>query len=170
MEDEVLAPMLPTKCQRAQKITEAVAVFTCKDIRPYSVVENDGFRSIIKISPSKPKLFADSQTMKWSDRAKHARLLETKHRKCGMLRATDSCLTITAHYINDHSVLGCYVLQTRAVVTRHTARDLSDQGDRHVEAYKQSSNHCNWQSSEYCLALRRLWACCTLAVLYKFLI
>lgn len=46
--EQVLAPKLPASSQRAQKITEAVSVFICKDIRPYSVVENDDFRSLIK--------------------------------------------------------------------------------------------------------------------------
>ncbi len=32
---------------RAQKITESVAVFICKDLRPYSVDENQGFKKMV---------------------------------------------------------------------------------------------------------------------------
>lgn len=39
---------LPANSQRAQKKTEAVAVFTCESIRPSSVVENNGFPGLIK--------------------------------------------------------------------------------------------------------------------------
>lgn len=44
--EQILAPKLPANSQRAQTITEAVAGFICKDIRPYRVVE-DGSNSLL---------------------------------------------------------------------------------------------------------------------------
>lgn len=38
---------LPPNSARAQEITEPVAVFICKDLRPYSVVENSGFKKMV---------------------------------------------------------------------------------------------------------------------------
>lgn len=38
---------LPPNSARAQEITESVAVFICKDLRPYSVVENSGFKKMV---------------------------------------------------------------------------------------------------------------------------
>ncbi|KAK0141192.1 Zinc finger BED domain-containing protein 1 [Merluccius polli] len=102
---------LASNSPRAQKITEAVATFICKDIRPYSVVENDGFRSLINILEPRyvlptrkhlsevaiPNLYAD---------VKHG--VATSHKSAERValtcdswtsRATDSYLTITSHYI-----------------------------------------------------------------------
>ncbi|KAL7389832.1 hypothetical protein ABVT39_010551 [Epinephelus coioides] len=38
---------LPPSSARAQTITESVAIFICKDLRPYSVVENAGFQKML---------------------------------------------------------------------------------------------------------------------------
>lgn len=39
---------LAANSPRAQKITNAIATYICKDIQPYSAVENDGFRGLMK--------------------------------------------------------------------------------------------------------------------------
>ena len=40
---------LPPESLRAVKITEAIATFVCKDLRLYSVVENEGFRRLLQV-------------------------------------------------------------------------------------------------------------------------
>lgn len=45
--DKAFVCKLPPNSVRAQKITKSVAVFICKDLRPYSVVENQGFKKMI---------------------------------------------------------------------------------------------------------------------------
>ena len=40
---------LPADSPRAIKITEANTTFVCKDLRPYSVVENEGFKQLVHV-------------------------------------------------------------------------------------------------------------------------
>ena len=40
----VFKAKLPSTPPRAASITKSIACFICKDLRPYSVVENEGFR------------------------------------------------------------------------------------------------------------------------------
>ena len=39
----------PADSLRAIKITEAIATFVCKDLRPYSLVENEGLKRLILV-------------------------------------------------------------------------------------------------------------------------
>ena len=39
---------LPMHSQRAKRITKSIAAFIAKDLRPYSVVENDAFRAMLR--------------------------------------------------------------------------------------------------------------------------
>lgn len=45
--EQILAPKLPANSQRVQTITEAVAGFLCKDIRPYRAVEDGSNSSLL---------------------------------------------------------------------------------------------------------------------------
>ena len=38
---------LPSSSEKANRITESISHFICKDLRPYSVVENTAFRNMI---------------------------------------------------------------------------------------------------------------------------
>ncbi len=38
---------LPSSSEKAKRITKSIADFICKDLRPYSVVENTGFRNML---------------------------------------------------------------------------------------------------------------------------
>lgn len=39
---------LPFSSPRAASITKSIAGFICEDLRPYSVVENEGFRQLVQ--------------------------------------------------------------------------------------------------------------------------
>lgn len=43
----VFKAKLPSGSTRAESITKSIACFICKDLRPYSVVENEGFRRML---------------------------------------------------------------------------------------------------------------------------
>ncbi|XP_048036276.1 E3 SUMO-protein ligase ZBED1-like [Megalobrama amblycephala] len=63
--DESLVSTLPHNSERAKRITRSVACFIAKDLRPYSVVENAGFRHMLKTIEPRYKLptratFSDS--------------------------------------------------------------------------------------------------------------
>ncbi|KAI2657410.1 E3 SUMO-protein ligase ZBED1 [Labeo rohita] len=47
--DVAFACKLQSDSPRAKKITEAIAMLICKDLRPYNIVENEGFQNLIKV-------------------------------------------------------------------------------------------------------------------------
>lgn len=136
--EQSLACKLPANSTRAQKITEAVATFICKDIRPYCVVENDGFRNLIKtlepryVVPTRKHLSEVTVPNMYANvKESIAASLQAAERvaltcDCWTSRATDSYMTITAHFIDGDWNLMSNVLQTRAVETSHTANNLRD--------------------------------------------
>ncbi|XP_041862941.1 E3 SUMO-protein ligase ZBED1-like [Melanotaenia boesemani] len=129
---------LSSSSSRAQKITEAIAVFICKDLRPFSVVENDGFQSLVKllepryVLPTRKHL-SEVAISKLYEEVKNGVATSLKLATRVALtcdswtsRATDSYLTITCHYIDMEWLLLSHVLQTRKIQTSHTAKNLSD--------------------------------------------
>ncbi|XP_034050992.1 zinc finger BED domain-containing protein 1-like [Thalassophryne amazonica] len=128
----------PSNSKRALSITEGLGIFISKDLRPYSVVENAGFKLLIKrlepryVLPSRkhlsetviPQMYAKSK-----DTLAHS--LKSAERvaltcDCWTSRNTVSYLTITCHHIDEEWRLASSVLQTRAVETSHTASNLAD--------------------------------------------
>lgn len=128
----------PSNSMRALSITEGIGIFITKDLRPYSVVENAGFRLLMKrlepryVVPSRRHL---SETVipqmygKTKDALVHSlKLAERVALTCDTWtsRNTVSYLTITCHHIDEEWRLASSVLQTRAVETSHTAANLAD--------------------------------------------
>lgn len=128
----------PSNSQRALSITEGVGIFISKDLSPYSVVENAGFRLLVKrlepryVLPSRkhlsetviPQMYAKSKdTLAHSLRSADRVALTCD---CWTSRNTVSYLTITCHHIDEGWRLTSSVLQTRAVETSHTASNLAD--------------------------------------------
>lgn len=129
---------LPTNSARSVKITEAIAGFICKDMRPYSVVENVGFRRLMKVMEpnyvivSRKRLSEEVipnmyQTVKDGVMCK----LKTAER-VGITSvtwtsvATESYMSVTAHYIDELWNLVSYVLQTTEVQTDHRSVSLAE--------------------------------------------
>ena len=46
---DMFAKKMPMSCQRAQMITRHIGRFIATDLRPYSVVEDEGFRDLVEI-------------------------------------------------------------------------------------------------------------------------
>lgn len=108
-------------------------------MRPFSVVENEGFGDLLKVL--KPRYDMPSRAH-FSQNVLPKLLKETKSRVEEELRsteapsqsprdgwtspATDSYLTITAHYITDHWQIANPFLQTRPVFESHTSEHLSE--------------------------------------------
>lgn len=130
--DTLSLTKLPPNSERAKKITQAIAYFMCKDLRPYNVVENEGFCHLLKtlepryVTPSRrfftdtavPKLYREVK-LKVQESLKPA---ERVALTCDAWtsRAVDSYVTITAHYLTEDWQLLSHVLQTRAVHESHT--------------------------------------------------
>ncbi|KAK0131243.1 Zinc finger BED domain-containing protein 1 [Merluccius polli] len=132
---QVQTQKLPATSTRATKITQSVVYFICKDMRPYSVVENEGFRSMVQtlepryVIPSRqyitdiavPNLYKEVKTnvlecLGW---------LDMRRLDAWTSRATESYVTITVHHITDEWKLESCVLQTRAMYDSHTGENIA---------------------------------------------
>ncbi|XP_061108746.1 E3 SUMO-protein ligase ZBED1-like isoform X2 [Conger conger] len=134
---QVYAAKLPPTSTRATKITLSIIQFICKDLRPLSVVENEGFRNMI--TTLEPR-YAIPSRQYMTDIALPRLYTEVKAGVQGSLssaervaltcdgwtsRATESYVTITAHHITDDWKLGSHVLQTRAMPVNHTGENIA---------------------------------------------
>ncbi|XP_076742690.1 E3 SUMO-protein ligase ZBED1-like [Maylandia zebra] len=136
--EKAFAMKLASTSPRAQKITQSVATFICKDIRPYSVVENDGFQNLINtlepryVLPSRKHL-SEVVIPNMYEKVKHDVTASLKSAERVAItcdswtsRATDNYLTITSHHIDQEWRLVSHVLQTRTTEASHTAANLSE--------------------------------------------
>lgn len=115
---------LPPCSARAKSITNGIAVYMCKGLRPYSEVENEGFCFLMnnlepRFDIPSRKYFAEKMIPALYDqtRAKVESALESAER-VGLTcdgwtsRATESYITVTVHFINEDWEIKSYVLQT----------------------------------------------------------
>lgn len=128
---------LPPSSARAKKITESIAEFICQDLRPYSVVENSGFRNMINtlepryVIPSR-KQFTEVMVPDMYEEVKlqvkkSLASAESVALTCDgwTSRATEPYLTITSHHIDESWELVSHVLQTRAMFESHTGTNIA---------------------------------------------
>lgn len=128
---------LPANSERAKNITLSIACFIAKDLRPYSVVENEGF--VCMLQTAEPRYAIPSRKF-FTETAVPQLYNETKRKVASALtettkvaltcdawtsRATKSFVTFTAHYITDTWVLESRVLQTRVMHESHTAVNVN---------------------------------------------
>ena len=109
-----------------------------KDLPPYSVVENAGFRFMIKTTEPKYviqscQLFTEKAVSELSNETQ-AKVTEALAKATRVAvtcdawtsRATQAFLTSTAHYITDAWQLDSRVLQTRVMHESHTAVNMNE--------------------------------------------
>lgn len=128
---------LANSSARAKSITDALSFFLCKSIQPYSITANEGFRHLLEVleprySIPDRKVFADRivpalyekvkvDVVDSMSRAQRVSITVDGWTSC----ATDSYITITAHYVNDEWDLQSHVLQTRVFNDSHTGVNLA---------------------------------------------
>lgn len=121
---------------RAKAITASIARFICKDMRPYSVVENPGFREMIQTLeprynlPSRPyfsekcipalyeKVKMDVQLS--LSQAERVAITTDGWTSC----STQGYVTITSHHIDREWNMKSFVLQTRVLNEAHTGKNI----------------------------------------------
>lgn len=132
------AAKLPTSSARAMAITRDIGVFIAADMRPFSVVENLGFRRLIHTLESKyaipsrthfthtvvPSLYKECkvkvvQTLK--DAETIALTTDGWTSRC-----TQCYITITAHTIYSNWEMVHFVLQTRPHFESHTGVNIAE--------------------------------------------
>ena len=123
---------------RAKEITEAIAYFICKDLQPYSVVQGEGFKHLMKVLEPRYKIpdrttFAEAKVPALYDKVKvdikksmrdadRIALTADGWTSC----ATQSYITVTAHHIDKKWEMQNAVLQTREFHGAHTGVNLSE--------------------------------------------
>ncbi|XP_060077513.1 E3 SUMO-protein ligase ZBED1-like [Ylistrum balloti] len=121
---------------RAKMITKSIAEFFVQDLRPFSVVENIGFRRMINTLepqytiPSRQH-FTDKIIPEMYDKVKSELLGDLEKAEAVSVtsdgwtsRATESYVTVTCHYIDDEWNLKNKVLQTRKTNESHTGENI----------------------------------------------
>ncbi|XP_058249716.1 E3 SUMO-protein ligase ZBED1-like [Hemibagrus wyckioides] len=129
---------LPENSNRAKSITASIARFICKDMRPYSVVENTGFREMINILEPRYKIpsrqfFSEKYIPELYQSTKEE--LQLKLSQCTRVAfttdswtscLTESYVTITAHFISMNWQMQSFVLQTRILNKAHTSSNIGE--------------------------------------------
>uniref|UniRef100_A0A8C5MWL9 BED-type domain-containing protein n=1 Tax=Leptobrachium leishanense TaxID=445787 RepID=A0A8C5MWL9_9ANUR len=147
---DAILSTLPPNSKKGKKITKAVAAFIAKDLRPYSVVDNLGFRHLMKTLEPRYKLpscnhFTENFIPALYNEAK-AQVIASMS-QAGQVAltcdawtsvTTDSYITFTAHYISKDWQILSHVLQTRAVYESHTGANLAELLSRVVEEWQLS--------------------------------
>ncbi|KAK7933157.1 hypothetical protein WMY93_004053 [Mugilogobius chulae] len=127
----------PVNSSRAGKISHSIACFIAKDLRPYSTVEGEGFRFMMKTLESRcaipsrsyfsekavPQLYEETKSKVETDLRKATRVALTCDSWTS--RATQSFVTFTAHFITNKWQMQSCVLQTRVMSDSHTAANIN---------------------------------------------
>lgn len=129
---------LPQTSARAKAITNAIGLFIAADLQPYSVVENAGFKHLISVleprysMPSRSHLTTKVLPSMYED-VKEKVLGGLSNAELVALRtdgwtsrATESYITVTAHYVNKDWEIESPVLQTRPIYEAHTSDNLAE--------------------------------------------
>ena len=134
---EAFKQKLPQTSARAQVITKRIGIFIATDLRPYSVVEQPGFKGLI--NELEPKYHIPSR-QHFSGKVIPDLYTEVKSQLIDVLqtaksislttdgwtsKATESYVTITAHFIIDWKIQN-YVLQTRPLHESHTGINVGE--------------------------------------------
>ena len=143
----LLDNFLPSTSPRAQHITESVVHFICKDLRPYSVVDNAGFRWMLHcleprykipkrgymVNTAVPRKYEEVKKVVKTSLNAAQRVALTCDR--WMSRATQLYVTIMRHYISDNWEMVTHVLWTRAMHEIHTGSNIADLPKRAMEEW-----------------------------------
>ncbi|KAK0145636.1 Zinc finger BED domain-containing protein 1 [Merluccius polli] len=119
-------------------ITKSIGKFIAMDLRPYSVVENEGFREMVHTLEPRykipcrryftdtaiPTLYAKTKSKVLDTLTNAGRVAITCDAWTSI--ATVSYVTVTAHFINNDWQLVSLVLQTRAMYESHTGANVAD--------------------------------------------
>ncbi len=123
---------------KAQEITRCIGDFISKDMRPFSVVDNVGFRELVRVlepryhMPSRPHfsqevvpaLYCEAKTKVLDGLKKAENVAITTDG--WTLRACQSYITVTAHVITTEWEMKSFVLQTRPLFESHTGTNITE--------------------------------------------
>ena len=140
---------------RALECTKSIGMFMAKDLRPFSVVDNPGFRYMVNTLEPRYKIpsrtyFAEKVVPQLYEEVKMGVISQLSSALAIALttdgwtsRATQSYETITAHFINDKWDMTNYVLQTRVLGEVHTSHNLAEGLKKAMTVWNLSRNGIN---------------------------
>ena len=143
-----LRQKLGATSDRARSITRSIGLFMALDMRPYSVVDNDGFQRMIEVLEPRYKIpsrthFSNTVVPSLYEELKMSVAQGLKNAHFIALttdgwtsRATESFITVTAHYITEDWKFENPVLQTRPCHESHTSAHLGEILKGAVEEWK----------------------------------
>lgn len=123
---------------RSKNITDKIAMFIVKDLRPFSVVSNEGFRALVQTLDPRYTIpsrtyFSETAIPDMYDQVKADVKLQLSKASSVALttdgwtsRATESYVTITSTHISDDWQMHNYVLQTRELPLSHTGENIAN--------------------------------------------
>jgi hypothetical protein len=132
-------------------ITEKIAHMICKDLQPYTIVEDPGFRAVIKaaepkyVMPSRktfsaeiiPKLYTDTYTAVKSEVQLASCLAFTTD--AWTSRANNGYLSYTVHFLTANFEMRNYCLAVENVDESHTAANLANSLSEQTNAWTSDS-------------------------------
>ena len=135
---DAFAQKLPQTSARANGITKDICVFIAVDMRPFSVVENVGFRRLLHTLEPKYTIpsrahFARTVVLNLYKESK-ANVIQTLKKAESIAITTDgwtsrgmqSYITITAHTLDSDWEMINVVLQTRPLFESHTGANIAE--------------------------------------------
>ena len=134
----VMARMKGLGREKSDQITRAVVKYIVKDLRPFSTIESQPFRDMLKAMNEKyrppcRKTLADDLIPAWYEAVKQDLMTQLDRASFVAVTAdhwtsiaSDHYLTITVHYIDLNFTWAEKVLQTRAVYTAQTGEKIAE--------------------------------------------
>lgn len=123
---------------RGQEITKRIVMMVCKDLQPFSVVEDSGFLDLIAfleprfVMPSRKYITQNVMPKIYDAVKKKLLVLIRESDKCYSLTtdawtscATQSYVTVTCHMLNDDWIIDSYVLCTHQMSMSLTAANIA---------------------------------------------
>lgn len=128
---------MSSNSEKAKKITNSVATFIAKDLCPYSVVVNQGFRAMLHTLDFSSRLDHSFTTFlhRYSDTSALQRNQSSSYgcTAAGRVAVTCDAWTsvatesyVTVHFIADNWQLESHVFQTRAMFESHTGVNVAE--------------------------------------------
>lgn len=128
---------LPSSSKRAREITDSIVKWVARDLRPMSIVSDQGFLNLMDICEPKytvpHRLTIENHMVKLYDTKRTILVEELKQAPsvnlttdCWTSFATDAYITITSHWLNSKWEQKSFVLQTRELRESHNSENLAN--------------------------------------------
>ena len=110
---------------RYQTCQNALVSFICNDLQPISVVDSPAFRHLLFTLDPRFQPYSRSQVSRVVIPMKYDEVKQSIKEKLEKAEFTLTTVSLSAHFVGDDWKMDHYCLQTREVVSSHTAQNLA---------------------------------------------